>query len=55
MYSLLNTAYGYFSQGEPFPIDLEMKMAAAGLNADGVALSFEEGLKPYEVLNNIND
>lgn len=49
---LVNTAYGYFSQGEPFPVDLEMKLSQAGIDPDELCNQFEQHEEPADVLDN---
>lgn len=46
---ILHTAYGYFSQGEPFPVDLEIRLNSLGLEPDWVQEQFEAGLTPQEI------
>ena len=48
--SLLGIAYGYFSQGEPFPMDLQMSLNSVGLDPDCVEEAFQEGQAPSDIL-----
>ena len=45
---VLATAYGYFCQGEPFPVDLEMRITAVGYDPDSVRVHFENGIVPSD-------
>lgn len=41
---LLYTAYGYFTKGEPFPIDLMFELWKEGIKSETLQTLFEEGL-----------